>query len=280
MSPTESRLADAISQAFDSCWSQPAVDDGGHDVSVAIAEDGLSETDLRLIALADLILPFAAAGLVEEREAVGDLPSSAVIRRRILESGLPDRVISVGCRLAAPLTDRAHFVDEISDDWSTWLTYCMHAHSAELRGALRELPSARDAMSEYVRRPRRRVERLGADGERLISIVPRESADTLEDARIERQLDHCETIAAHADSFRHVGQPLAVLLYLMHLDANPIRVADDLPSVPFMPYLWPFGVQSLRAVATICDDIRLLARTLYVDADDERLRTATGQFAR
>ena len=77
MSPTESRLADAISQAFDSCWSQLAVYDGGHDITVAIAEDGLSETDLRMIALADLVLPFAASGLVEEtlrRSAICHLP--------------------------------------------------------------------------------------------------------------------------------------------------------------------------------------------------------------
>ena len=135
-------------------------------------------------------------------------------------------------------------------------------------------------MSECVRRPRRRVERLGADGERLISIVPRESSDTLEDARIERQLDHCETIAAHADSFRHVEPQLAVLLFIMQIDATLHGAAGDLPSVPFTPYLWPFGVQSLRTVATICDDIRLLARLLYVDEDDDRLRTETGRFAR
>lgn len=278
-SPVNSRLAESISHAFDACWSQSPADEGGHDLTVAIAKDDLSETDLRLIALADLILPYAAAGLVEGREAVGDLPSPAVVRRRVVESGLADRVMSVGCRIAAREIDGDHFAEEIRTEWSTWLTYCMHAHSPALRGALRELSSALDTIEEYVRRPRRRVERLGPDGERLISLVPGESSEFLENAETERQLDHCETIAAHADAFRHIGPPLFPLLYLV-LDENPLRPGDDLPSVPFMPNLWPFGAQSLETVGTICDDILLLAQGLYVDEDDERVRAQAGSLAR
>jgi hypothetical protein len=275
MTPTiwQERLVANITQAFDQCWGgiRPPDAAAGHFTFVDTEEERLAE-EMQFVALADLILPFTAAGLLEERDPVGGLPSPAAIRRYVDEHGLADRYMSFGCQTVRPeWTYDPSFGEELKREWSTWLTYCMHAHSPELRGALPLLPAARDAMGDLLIAPRRRVERLGPDGERLVSVVPRRAEDALEAERVEPLLDQCEIVAAHADSFRILGT-LFPEIVASWWSIYPYRSGDYPLTFPFIAYLWPFSTDDFRAVVEICDGITRLGQSLYVDEEEERER--------
>lgn len=267
------RLVESISLAFGACWGgglSAETPDGSF--TFTDAEVAQLDTELQFIARADLILPFAAAGLLDEHAPVGGLPSPMDIRRYVDENGLADRYMSVGCQIARFVRSLQRSVDdEIQREWSTWLTYCMHAHSPELRGALPRLFDARDAIGDLLIAPRRTIERVGPDGERLVSVVPRRSEDALEAERIEPLLDQCEIIAAHADSFRIVGPLFPELVSALSV-FHSYRSSYYPLTFPFIAYLWPFSADSLHAVVEICDGIERLAQSLNVDEDEERER--------
>jgi hypothetical protein len=269
----QDRLVVNIAQAFDQCWSgvRPPDATAGTFTFVDTEEERLAE-EMQFVALADLILPFAAAGLLEERDRVGGLPSPATIRRYADEKGLADRYMSFGCQTVRPeWTYDPSLGEELQREWSTWLTYCMHAHSPELRAALPLLPAARDAIRELLTAPRQRVERLGPDGERLVSVVPRRAEDPIEAERIGPLLDQCEIVAAHADSFRILGT-LFPEIVASWWSIYPYRSGDYPLTFPFIAYLWPFSTDDFRAVVAICDGITRLGQSLYVDEEEERER--------
>jgi hypothetical protein len=269
----QDRLVESISLAFDAAWSGGLVaDTSDGSFTFTDTEQAQLDTELQFIALADLILPFAAAGLLNESDTVGGLPSPSAIRRYVDDNGLADRYMSAGCQMARLDWNSDRSVgEEIRREWSTWLTYCMHAHSSALRGTLPVLFKARDAVGDLLIAPRRRIERVGPDGERLVSVVPRRAEDPLEAERIEPLLDQCEIVAAHADSFRIIG-PLFSELVSALATIHPYSSADYDLSFPFIAYLWPFSPESFRAVVEICDGIERLAESLNVEIEEERER--------
>lgn len=276
------RLVASISQAYRQCWGEDPHTQlaGGLDIQWVTADGMLTETDVRLITTADLILPLATAGLLDEREGMLDLPAPAEIRRQVRERELHIRTMSIGCQLAgATRNDDSFFSDEVAREWSTWITHCMQAHSPELRETLAHLPRAVEAMSAYRDRPRRRIERMGPDGERLFSLVPSGPNATNEDGWIEPLLDHCETVAAHADSFRNIEQ---VFPELLHLVARyQLHSPNDFePAPPFHPYLWPFTIESFRHVVEIAEGIRYLARYLNGDDDGDEMLMGKPSYER
>ena len=99
------RFAESIQQAFDSCWPPPPSLRGGSFEFGSDEEERL-ESELRLVARADFVLPFAAAGLLDERARVGRLPTPADIRREVREAGLADRYMSAGCAIAQSWSGR------------------------------------------------------------------------------------------------------------------------------------------------------------------------------
>lgn len=262
------RLAESIAQVYRQCWGKESLQsDGSRRINRVIVDDTLTGLDLSLIAQADLILPFATAGLLTERDEVSELPAPAKIRLQVRERELHVRCMSIGCQIAGATTaDDSAFREEAGREWSTWITYCMQAHSPELRAALGSLPEAVAAISTYQERPRRLIRRLGPDGELLISQLPVRSDD---DERIEPLLDHCETIAAYADSFRSVEDLFPELFRLV----NQYSQNDIDSPVPFHPYLWPFSLESFRYVVEIAERIRQLARVAngYDDGDTTQM---------
>ncbi|HYN83442.1 MAG TPA: hypothetical protein VES88_18325 [Gemmatimonadaceae bacterium] len=276
------RLIASIAQAYRQCWGEDphAQRVGGRRIRWATADGVLTEADMRLIAKADLILPLATAGLLAEREGVSDLPAPAEIRQRVREHELHIRSTSIGCQLAgATRDDDSPFSDEAAREWSTWITYCMQAHSPELRATLVHLPRAVEAMSAYRDRPRRRIERMGPDGERLLSLVPSGPSVANEDDWIEPLLDHCETVAAHADSFQSIEQVFPELFHLV-AQYQLHRRNDFEPASPFHPYLWPFSIESFRHVMEIAQGIRYLAQYLNGDDDGDGMQMRESTYAR
>jgi hypothetical protein len=276
------RLADSIQHAFDACWPVPRK--GGRKGYASFEflspEEEQRDAELRYVALADLVLPFAAAGILDERAPVGDLPAPETIRQYVDDNLLADRYMSVGCQIgrAGTIGDPV-LHEEFEREWSTWLTYCMHAHSPELRKALPVLHEARDAIGGLLIAPKRRIERIGPDGERLASLVPRPSGDPEEAARVDALLDQCEVVAAHADSFRVLAPlfpHLVPALWTTHLH----RYAEYDPDYLSVAYLWPFTLDSLNAVIEICDSIERLAQSLNVDEEDEDRETRAGAYVR
>jgi hypothetical protein len=276
----QDRLAESIQQAFDACWTAPPQSFSSASFEFLSEDEERLEAELRLVARADFVLPFAAAGLIDERAPVGNLPAPADIRREVRENGLADRYSSVGCHIARIEADRQPLLDEeMAREWSTWLTYCMSAHSPALRRTLPVLFEMRDALDGLLIAPTRRIERLGSDGERLASLVPRRSENADEAARLESLLDQCEIVAAHADSFRILG-PLFPRLIAIASNDQP-RQSSDYESVsPFVVELWPFSVESYFVVAEICDRIRQLAQGLNVDEEGENRETRDGAYVR
>jgi hypothetical protein len=276
---SQDRLVESIQQAFDSCWPPPP------SFRSASFEFGTDEEDrllseLRLVARADFVLPFAAAGLLDERARVGRLPAPADIRREVREAGLADRYLSAGCALARMGGEVYSLLrDELEREWSSWLTFCMHAHSPELRGTLSVLDEALLTIRALVNAPTRRIERLGPDGERLVSVVPRRAEDPAEAATLASLLDRCEVVAAHADSFRILDQlfpQLVATVMIGHL-YNP---SDYDVAYPFTAYLWPFSAASFEAVADICQVIQRLAPSLNISEEDEDRETQAGAYVR
>lgn len=275
----QDRLAESIQQAFESCWPpSPSFRSASFDFGTD--EEERLETERRLVARADFVLPFAAAGLVDEGARVGRLPAPADIRREVREAGLADRYMSVGCRLARleGAVDPA-LAEELAREWSTWLSFCMRAHSPELRQTLPLLANARDAIAGLPSAPKVRVERLGPDGERLTSLVPRSSEDVEEAARVSALMDQCEIVAAHADSFRILG-PLFPQLIAAALDELARQSPTYASTYPFVVELWPFDLDSFIAVAQICDTIERLARLLSVSEEDEQRETRADSYVR
>ena len=264
------RLAESIQHAFDACWSaRPPNERPQERGDLPLTDDERLERELQFLALADLILPFAAAGLLDESMPVGDLPAPADIRRDVRENGLNERYMSVGCQIARTEGDFAPLLrEELEREWSTWLTFCMDAHSPELRATLPTLHEALDAIGTLLIAPKRRIERLGPDGERLASLVPRRTEDSVEAARLDSLLDQCEIVAAHADSFRILGPLFPQLIATVWID-HPYQSSDYNLGFPFVAYLWPFSSESFRAVVEICDGIQRLAAPLNVDEEDE-----------
>lgn len=274
------RLIASIAQAYRQCWGEdaPADDFGGLDIQWITADGAITDTDARLIAKADLILPFATAGLLPESESVSILPTPEEIRRQVREEGLHRSCMSVGCQLAdVTFYDDPLFEDEISREWSTLISYCMQAHSPELRAAIFNLPQAVEALSAYGARPRQRVDRTGPDGERLVSLVP--TATSASNEWVEPLLDDCETVAAYADSFRRNEHVFPELFQLVAL--NHSHDPEDFPTaMPFHPYLWPFTIESFRQVAAIADGIRDLARSLSGDDEGDAMQMDESSYAK
>jgi hypothetical protein len=273
------RFAESVQQAFDTCWPPPpsfrsASFEFGTD------EEERLEGERRLVARADFVLPFAAAGLIDDRARVGRLPAPADIRREVREARLADRYMSVGCRLAQLDGDvDPALAEELAREWSTWLSFCMRAHSPELRRTLPLLGEARDAIMGLPRAPKLRIERLGPDGERLTSLVPRSSEDVEEAARLNALLDQCEIVAAHADAFRILGPLFPRLIEATSSDQarqSPVYAS----AFPFVVELWPFDMDSFIAVAQICDTIERLARLLSVSAEDEDRERRVDSYVR
>jgi len=273
------RLAESIQQAFETCWPPPPPFRSGS-FEFGTDEEERLEAELRLVARADFVLPFAAAGLIDEGVRVGRLPAPADIRREVREAGLPERYLSAGCALARvegavdPLLR-----DELEREWSTWLTFCMHAHSPELRGTLPILVDALLAIGVLESAPTRRIERLGPDGERLVSLVPRREGDPAEAATLDSLLEQCEVVAAHADAFRILDQ-LFPLLVTTVMIGHPYSPSDHEVAYPFTAYLWPFTPATFEVVAEICRGIQRLAQSLNVDEEDEDRETRAGAYVR
>jgi hypothetical protein len=264
------RLAESIQHAFDACWSaRPPKERPQERGDLPLTDDEQLERELQFLALADLILPFAAAGLLDESMPVGDLPAPADIRRDVRQNALDERYMSVGCQIARTEGGFAPLLrEELEREWSTWLTFCMHAHSPELRATLPTLYEALDAIGALLIAPKRRIERLGPDGERLASLVPRRTEDSIEAARLDSLLDQCEIVAAHADSFRILGPLFPQLIATVWID-HPYQSSEHNVGFPFAAYLWPFDSTSFRAVGEICEGIQSLAASLNVDEEDE-----------
>jgi hypothetical protein len=273
------RFAESVQQAFDTCWPPPP---SLRSASFEFGSDEAErlEGELRLVARADFVLPFAVAGLLDDRARVGRLPAPADIRRELRDAGLIDRYTSVGCRLAQldgtvdPALD-----EELGREWSTWLSFCMRAHSPELRHTLPLLGEARDTIMGLPSAPKLRIERLGPDGERLTSLVPRLSEDVEEAARMNALLDQCEVVAAHADSFRILG-PLFPRLIAATSSEQARQSPAYASAFPFVVELWPFDMDSFIAVAQICDTIERLARLLSVSAEDEDREVRADSYVR
>ena len=267
------RLVESIQHAFDACWNPPPQPFRSASFEFPSEDEERLEADLRLLARADFVLPFAAAGLLDEREPVGNLSAPADIRREVHERQLADRSTSVGCQIAiTQAIDNPAFREELVQEWSVWLTFCMHAHSLELRRTFPFLLEARDAIGETLIAPKRRLERIGSDGELLASLVPRRTEDAFAAARVDTLLDQCEIVAAHADSFRILGPLFPQLIATVSREQS--RSSSDHESAfPFVAELWPFGTESFFAIAEICDGIQRLASTLNVDDDGEGRKT-------
>jgi hypothetical protein len=273
------RLAESIQQAFDSCWPPPPRS-GGASFDFGSDEEERLKYELRLIARADFVLPFATAGLIDERARVGRLPAPADIRRDVRDERLADRYLSAGCRLAQFDGDVDPLLrEELEREWSTWLSYCMRAHSPELRGTLPVLDEALIAIGALLNAPTRRIERLGPDGERLVSDVPRRPEDPAEAVRLDALLDQCEIVAAHADSFRILDQLVPQLAATVMI-GHPYDSADHQVAYPFTAYLWPFTPASFELVGEICRVIQRLAESLDIDEEGEAREIRAGAYLR
>ncbi|HEX7980455.1 MAG TPA: hypothetical protein VF461_17765 [Gemmatimonadaceae bacterium] len=276
---TPDRFTESIQQAFDSCWPPAAQSFRSASFDFGSEEEERLEADLRLAARADFILPFAAAGLIDERARVGRLPAPADIRREVREAGLADRYMSAGCRIAQNGEVDPSLGEELAREWSTWLSFCIRAHSPELRRTLPFLFEARDAIMRLPSAPKLTIERLGPDGERLISLVPRRAEDPEEAARVDSLLDQCEVVAAHADAFRTLG-PLFPRLIATVSNDQPRQSSDHESAFPFVVELWPFSMDSFLAVAQICDTIQRLAKGLSVGEEDQDRETRADSYVR
>lgn len=273
------RLAESIQQAFDTCWPPPPPLRSGS-FEFGTDEEERLKAELRLVARADFVLPFAAAGLIDERARVGRLPTPADIRREVREAGLADRYLSAGCALARLEGEVDPLLrEELEREWSTWLTFCMRAHSPELRGTLPVLDEALIAIGALLNAPPRRIERLGPDGERLVSVVPRRPEDPAEAATLDSLLDQSEIVAAHADSLRILDQLFPQLVATVMI-GHPYSASDHEVAYPFTAYLWPFTPESFETVAEICRGIQRLALSLNVDEEDEERETRAGAYVR
>jgi len=275
------RFAENIQLAFDTCWGKPrAVGRNSGSFELLSAEEEQRQEDLRVVALADFILPFAAAGILTEDSPVANLPAPSVIRAIVNDRALSDRYMSIGCAIArGDVFGHSALREELEREWSTWLTYCMHAHSRELRATLPTLSESRDAIDVLRFAPKRRVERLGPDGELLVSLVPRRTIDGAQAERMDALLDQSETIAAHVDSF-HILTPLFTELLVAVWNGHPYQSEEFNTGVPFIAYFWPFSAESFRLVAEICTGVRELARSLNVDEEDEDRETRAGAYVR
>jgi hypothetical protein len=278
---SQDRFAESIQHAFDACWRvERAVGRNDAEFVFLSPDEEQREADLRTVALADFILPFAAAGILDENSPVADLPAPAVIRALVNDRGLSSRYMSIGCAIAsADVFGHAALREELEREWSTWLTFCMHAHSRELRATLPTLPEARDAIDVLRFAPKRRIERLGPDGELLTSLVPRRTEDASEATKVEVLLDRCEVVAAHADSFR-ILTPLFPELLVAVWNSHPYQSEEFSTGWPFIAYFWPFSADSFRLVAEICRGIQALAQPLSIDEEDEDRETRTGAYVR
>jgi len=264
------RLVTSISLAYRQCWGEQS---GALDAAGAGDPwiDGFDETQLRLIAMADLVLPFAAAGLLPEASPVADLPAPAELRRAVLEAGFQGPSVSIGCALASAQPEPSSLLnEEMSREWATWIGYCMEAHSYELRAALIQLPLTVDAISVFQSRPRKRLVRTGPDGERLISVVPSGPTEGADDAWIEPFLDGCEAIAAVSDSFRRIDLIFPEVLRLVAKYQGYSR-ADFVYTLPFHPQLWPFAADSYFKVSEIAQVIGSLARRATFDDESDEM---------
>ncbi len=279
---SQDRFAQCIQQAFDACWRMPRVFGREYaEFAFLSPEDEQRDEDLRSVALADFILPFAAAGILAEDSPVADLPAPSIIRAVVIDRALTDRHMSTGCAIArGDMYAHDALREELEREWSTWLSFCMRAHSRELRATLPTLSDARDAIDVLRHAPKRRIERLDPDGERLTSLVPRRPEDREEAARMEVLLDQCEIVAAHADAFR-ILTPLFPELQTAVWNSHPYQSAEFSTGFPFNAYFWPFSADSFRAVAEICSGIQELARSLIVDdEEDEDRETRAGAYVR
>jgi hypothetical protein len=250
------RLLECIRTAYRQCWGDelpsrtlPRDEDSAPD-------DPLTNDELRLIALADLAIPFEDSLLENDDVIVGDF-TLAEITERAASPALRPRRRSVGCVIAfegfSPITF------SIREEWSTWIGYCLRAHSPELRATLPHLAEAAGAIAEYASRPRRTIREVDSDGAVIISAVPMSFGD--DSGTFRKLMRDCEVVAAHVDAFRRIEECFPEL----RLDAG-ISVGDVWLQLPFSRLLWPFGDRTRRYVAEICGRIRSL--TADVDDDD------------
>lgn len=262
------RLVEQVVLAYAQCWGG-APDAGTLDAPGA---------ELRILALADLALPFEAAGLLNDTTPIaGTTPAS--IRRAVLALQLNVRFMSVGCQVAAAEPgDLIHFGDEIAREWATWLSYCTRAHSAEFRDALVGLSNTVSAFKSFRSRPRRVVRERGDDGEVLSSIIPEEPSSGSDFDVIEPALDRCAVIASVLDSFRSIDGIFPELIQFAALQ-RVLRPDEFVSGAPFHPFLWPYSLDSLHQVLEIASGIRELGR-MSVSDDEEGDTVSIGSTSR